>query len=249
MLWLVDKQIMRQKLLILALLILALPLISIPPRCSAAPSPRLPMEDPIEFQAPVLVQVTVLDTRGNPIPSAVFAVFDAAHHRLGSSDEMLHASDANGKVSYRIFRSSTYYIQVLADSYLPSDIQKVVSKANVISVTFHLKRAPLPSYPLTMIRATVLDVKRHPIAVAFFDVTSNRSRNTYNLRGPSDLASDPHGHVQTMIRAGGVVHVRVQALGYDASEKIVRAKPGIISLTFILRRNGQPLTMQEDVSH
>ena len=227
---------MRRKLFALLLLVPALQWLSGSRPCPAA------------MPGYVQIQVTALDVQGKPVAEATFQVFDAAHHQLEDPDEVIYFSSEDGKVSYNIPKRGMYYVQVFADSYLPSEMKKVVPAADFVPVTFHLKRAPLPSHLVTTIRATVLDQHRHPMAGAFFRVSSASSRDTHNLPGPGDYESDRQGHVEKTVPADGLLHVRVMAGGYDPVEKVVRAKPGVVSLVFVLRRNGEPLPMGAVVS-
>ncbi len=240
---------MKNIIFSLSLMLLIWEILSSPQCCSAAPLQRFPLHTPAALQAPIYVQATILDYQNKPIYGAAFVVYDAAHRQLDDPDQVARGSGFDGKVSYHIRRSASYYIQAFAEAYLPSNTIKAVPNSDIISVTFHLKHSPIPHYLLTTVRATILDAKRHPIAVAFFDVSYTSKRNTNNFLATNAPVSDDYGHAEKTVRAGGVLHVRVQAYGYNPAEKIIRAKPGIISLTFILRRNGQPLSAIVDVSH
>ena len=239
---------MRYKVPLLIVTILIAHLLSVSQCCSADSSQYTQFKKQYArykdlMPETVLIQVTVLDAQKHPVAGAGFDVHDAAHRLLEDPDEVARCSDEKGEISYHVPQSGAYYIQAFAESYLPSEVKKVVSTAKVISVTFVMKRAALPTYPITTIRATIVDTKKHPVVCAFFDTYSASGRDTHNLRGLDDLASDSHGHVEKTIRAGGVLHIRVMAGGYDSVETIVRAKPGVIPIVIVLKRNGDPLPM------
>ena len=237
---------MRQKAFTVIVLTMALCSLCQPQRSCAAPPP---FKVPADWIAPVLIQVTALDVNGKPIAGAAFVVHDVANHVSQDPDQVGRLSDADGKVQYHVYRSSVYYVQVGAESYFPSEIRKVVRTGDFVPITFHLRRKPLPSYPVTTVRATIQDKNGKPIAGAFFDVSTASGQGLSNLRGLTDLASDPHGHVESTVRTGGVLRVKVQAYGYDAMDKKVRSKPGVVPIVFVLRRNGGPLSVIQEVGY
>ncbi len=146
----------------------------------------------------ITVNATLLDTAQRPITGGGILVSDADHHALSSPDEVSHFSGFQGQVTVYVIApdpsSDTYYIQGSAQGYLPTTIQ-VTSAEQIISVTIVLEPKPLPSYPLTTVRAKIVEENGQPIPwamVYILDASGNYLDNWFD----DDTLTDKQGEVE-----------------------------------------------------
>lgn len=180
------------------------------------------------------ITVTFRDTQQRPIKCASFGVRDAARHILEDPLATVYLSGDDGKVEYNIPSRDMYTIQGYAGGYLPKEVQ-VASKTGHLSVVMILKRAPLPAYPITTVRATILNTRRQSIPQAGLLIFNTKGKDLGNLMGSPDLLADNQGQIEKTVRAGGTCIVQASAGNYRPAEIKVKSKPGIITLVFVLK--------------
>lgn len=104
-----------------------------------------------------------------------------------------------------------------------------------ISVVVVLQPLPLPPYPLTTIRAKIVDVNGKPVEEAMMTILDKNGQDLGN-RYASDVTSDKNGIVEKTVRTGGAYTIQVDGDSYPRVEKKVLSKPGVISIVIVLKR-------------
>ncbi len=183
----------------------------------------------------VTIQAKVLDSHQHPVKGATLTIHDANHNLMEDPGLLWMMSGTDGKVNKQVAMSGTYYVQADANGYLPRET-KVECRSRIISILFMLKRAPLPTYSLTTIRAKILDSRKQPIPYADLFVFDKSGHDLGNLFAPFSV-SGKDGRIEKTIRSGGIYRIQASAPYYRPAEVNVRSKPGIISLVFRLKPN------------
>ncbi len=183
----------------------------------------------------VKIKATILDRKKHPIVGATFDASDAMHRPLEAPGLLAYLSDSNGRISYSVQKTITYFIEASAPGYLMSEV-KVKSSSPIINVVFMLQKYP-PLNKLHAIRAIIMDTQRHPIPfvpLLIFDMAHNVLQNP----GHGE-ESDHNGRITLHIPVRKYYYLRPCASGYLCPEFKVPYNSQIIPIVLQLRKAHQ----------